>query len=425
MSSKENAEYLLGEAKKVGIVAPKELANFMGQMQVECGGFSRMSESLHYSGERLLEVFPGRNGLNDLRKADAIVGGGPETIANAIYGGEWGRRNLGNTEPGDGWKFRGRGYVQLTGRANYERVGQGIGLDLIAHPELAENRRVAAKIAIHYWESRVVPNGHQLDVRAATRAINGGYSQLAERKSAARGWEARLDHGKLEHDRYAESKQEHRENIDIRHLQHLLNRLGYRDGFGHALQVDGDFGERSQQAVHAFQRAHGLPQVDHVGPRTREALRSAERSPSPVDPVHPDHALYRQAVAGVHRLDQEHGRAPDAGSDRLAASLTRLAKENGLSRVDHVVLSIDNGQVKQGEHVFVVQGAMNDPAHRLAYMKTQLAIDAPVAESFRQLEQGNAPQRQPALQVEPQVAPRLHAPQAAAYAEGPRMVPGR
>jgi hypothetical protein len=93
--------------------------------------------------------------------------------------------------------------------------------------------------------------------------------------------------------------------------------------------------------------------------------------------------------------------------------------------VDHVVLSIDNGQVKQGEHVFVVQGAMNDPAHRLAYMKTQLAIDAPVAESFRQLEQGNAPQRQPALQVEPQVAPRLHAPQAAAYAEGPRMVPGR
>lgn len=219
----------------------------------------------------------------------------------------------------------------------------------------------------------------------------------------------------------------HAENLDeTRHLQHLLNKLGYRDAFGHSLRVDGDFGDRSREAVHAFQQAHGLPQVDHVGPRTREALRSAERSPSPVDPSHPDHALYRQALAGVHRLDHEHGRAPDAGSDRLAASLTRLAKENGLIRVDHVVLSIDNGTVKRGENVFVVQGAMGDPAHRLAYMKTQVAIDAPVAESFRQLEQGNALQRQQAMQVEPlQASPRVHAQQPAAYAEGPRMVPAR
>jgi predicted chitinase len=128
-----------------------------------------MNENLHYSGQRLLEVFPGRNGLHTIEQANAIAAGGQEAVAEAIYGGDWGKnpRHLGNTEPGDGWKFHGRGYVQLTGRANYERIGKEIGLDLVNHPELAANREIAAKIAVHYWESRVVPHGHQNDVEGA------------------------------------------------------------------------------------------------------------------------------------------------------------------------------------------------------------------------------------------------------------------
>lgn len=75
MSSKENADYLMRSAQRAGITDPKELANFMGQMQVESGGFRSMEENLRYSGTRLLEVFPGRNGMRTVEQANAIAEG--------------------------------------------------------------------------------------------------------------------------------------------------------------------------------------------------------------------------------------------------------------------------------------------------------------------------------------------------------------
>jgi predicted chitinase len=192
MPSNDNAAYLLNAAQQAGIRDLKELANFMGQMQIECGGFLRMEENLHYSGARLLQVFPGRNGMKTIEQANAIAASGQEGVANAIYGGLWGVRNLGNTQPGDGWKYHGRGYVQLTGRTNYATTGQALGLDLINHPELAADREIASRIAIHYWQSRVVPRGHQSDVTGACRDINGGETGLTERKKAAAAWEIRL-----------------------------------------------------------------------------------------------------------------------------------------------------------------------------------------------------------------------------------------
>ena len=105
----------------------------------------------------------------------------------------------------------------------------------------------------------------------------------------------------------------------------------------------------------------------------------------PAQAGHPDQALFQHAVAGVKRLDEHHNRPHDAVSDNMAASLTVLAKENGLQRIDHVRLSEANAHVKQGENVFVVQGAMDDPAHLMAHMKTQEAIDRPAAMSFQQL----------------------------------------
>lgn len=203
-TAQENADFLLRQARAAGIVEPRELANFMGQMQIESGGFRSMHEGLRYRPERLLEVFgprtdrngvwhDGRNGLTTLAEARAMVAKGVPGIAEAIYGGGWGARNLGNTEAGDGWKFHGRGYVHLTGRDNYERVGKALGIDLVNNPNLAADRETAARIAIHYWESRVRANGHELDVRAATLEVNGGYNHLAERSSAATAWQAKLE----------------------------------------------------------------------------------------------------------------------------------------------------------------------------------------------------------------------------------------
>lgn len=92
-------------------------------------------------------------------------------------------RSLGNTHAGDGERYRGRGYIQLTGRYNYRRAGEAMGLPLEAHPELAEQPHIAAAIAIWYWEWRVQPNVTNFaDVRAVTRPINPGLNGLADRR---------------------------------------------------------------------------------------------------------------------------------------------------------------------------------------------------------------------------------------------------
>jgi len=170
----------------------------------------------------------------------------------------------------------------------------------------------------------------------------------------------------------------------VRELQTALNNLGYRDARGHGLNMDGDFGERTREAVQAFQRAHGIDPIGVVGPQTRAALRQAGQHPTPVDPTHADHALHRQSMAAVHRLDASLGHHRDANSERLEASITRLAKENGLTRIDHVVLG-GNG------NVFVVEGGLDAPARRVAHMPVQAAVATPAAESFRQMAQHPQP----------------------------------
>ena len=193
---------------------------------------------------------------------------------------------------------------------------------------------------------------------------------------------------------------------DVHHLQVELNQLGYRDAHGHALKPDGDFGERTKQALQAFQRAHGIDPVGLVGPHTRAALHQAGHHPTPVDPAHPDHALHRQSVAAVHRLDAGLGHHRDEHSERLEAGVTRLARENGITRIDHVVLR--NGTV------FVVEGGLDDPARRIAHMPVQTALATPVAESFQQL--ASLPHAHSNATPHPAHAPFEHQ-------EGPRRVP--
>lgn len=90
---------------------------------------------------------------------------------------------LGNTEPGDGHKYRGRGIIQLTGRWNYEFYGRFIEEDLQNHPELAKSPYIAFKVALAYWSTRGVNKGADLqDVKVSTKLINGGYNGLKDRQ---------------------------------------------------------------------------------------------------------------------------------------------------------------------------------------------------------------------------------------------------
>lgn len=103
-----------------------------------------------------------------------------ELASGAAYEG---RRDLGNTEPGDGKRYKGRGPLQVTGRANYRRIGCEIGIDLERHPEIAALPSLGIMIACLYWTSRKINAlADRDDVGAITRAVNGGLNGFADRK---------------------------------------------------------------------------------------------------------------------------------------------------------------------------------------------------------------------------------------------------
>lgn len=175
------AEHLMLAADRWGIDDPEDQARWLAQCSVESGGFKRVVENLNYRAERLLEVFRGRNGMHTLKQARKIVSGGQHAIGNAIYGGAWGAKRLGNTELGDGWKFRGMSLIQTTGRFNF--AGTSIGLygdDRLLHqPQLLQTPEGAAQAAAWYWYSRKL-NGIT-DIRLVTKKINAAMLDLDKR----------------------------------------------------------------------------------------------------------------------------------------------------------------------------------------------------------------------------------------------------
>lgn len=172
-----------------GITTPLLQAHFLAQIAVESATFTRTRESLNYSIEGLLDVF----GRHRISSADALrlgrIPGRPAdqaAIANCVYGGDWGRKNLGNTEPGDGARFIGRGLKQLTGRANYVRCDQALGLKakLLSAPELLERPDLAAESAVWFWTDNKLNAVAATDnLEAVTRVVNGGSNGLGDRRA--------------------------------------------------------------------------------------------------------------------------------------------------------------------------------------------------------------------------------------------------
>lgn len=186
---KRSADYTVNKSAleqqmlKSGITNPKEQAAFMGQMHHESGGMTSLEENLNYKPKQFLKLFGKRAGISTEEEAAAIISQGKVAQGEAMYGGEWGAKNLGNTEPGDGHAFRGRGFTQLTGRSNYAQASKALGVDLVSNPDLASDPEMAAKIATWYWESRGLGEaGRAGDVEGVTKGINGGLNGLADRK---------------------------------------------------------------------------------------------------------------------------------------------------------------------------------------------------------------------------------------------------
>lgn len=191
--------------------------------------------------------------------------------------------------------------------------------------------------------------------------------------------------------------------------QQRLNAEGYRDANGQALVEDGVYRLPMQAAVINYQNAQGLPATGNLDPTTLQRL-APQMLPPQVNPANPERdtrlpdphveryggapaqptindPLLQQAEAATRRLDASLGREYDLHSACMAASAACLARKQGLTGIDHILLSAGNGRLAPGENLIVVQGDLRDPAHRLASMRTEDAVRTPVGDSVQQLNQ--------------------------------------
>lgn len=170
---------------------------------------------------------------------------------------------------------------------------------------------------------------------------------------------------------------------DVRTLQGQLVKLGYTGANGAPLRADGHYGPATKAAVEAFQRDHHLQPDGVSGPLTHRQLDNQLRLQAqaiPVNhPAHPDHAVFRQALDGVHKLDAQHGHVPDQRSENLAAALAAAARNQGMSRVDQVLLSDDVTRA------FAVQEDLMAPFRRFASVDVVRAVATPVQQSSEAL----------------------------------------
>ena len=158
------------------INTPERVAMFLAQVGHESGGLKTVKENLNYSAERLVQVFP-----KYFRNVSAAsYARNPEKIANRVYANRMGN---GPEESGDGWKYRGRGAIQLTGKDNYSRFAKDMGMTLADVPSYLETPEGAIMSAGWFWDvNKLNAPSDAEDVEAATRKINGGVIGLEDRK---------------------------------------------------------------------------------------------------------------------------------------------------------------------------------------------------------------------------------------------------
>lgn len=156
------------------------LWNFVGQSATETGGFRSLIESTTYTKpETLVKLFRNVQGLEHARR---LVEAGPIAIGNTVYAGKNGN---GDIASGDGYRFRGRGFLQITGRANYRAIGKLLGEPLEEQPDLIGEPELAAQAAAQYWVVRKINTPADVDdVITVTRLVNGaGLAGLADRQA--------------------------------------------------------------------------------------------------------------------------------------------------------------------------------------------------------------------------------------------------
>jgi putative chitinase len=263
---------------------------FLANVGHESLGATVLEENLRYSASRLHAVWPKRFPTVASAKPYAS---NPSKLANKVYGGR-----MGNTAPDDGYRYRGRGLMQITGKDGYRKVGEVVGLDLVGRPDLASDPATALLVAAGVWHwKKANAYADRDDVTvddvsefvSLTRAINGGTNGLADR----RAWLAKVEPivaeafrrggaptpiAQPDPDPVVVPLPEPRPDPAtlpkalVEAVQRELEAHGYHVGL-----IDGKFGSRTRGAILAFQADNGLPLDGETV--TTELLAAIEDAP--------------------------------------------------------------------------------------------------------------------------------------------------
>jgi putative chitinase len=248
---------------KYDITTEARVAGFIAQCAHESGNFMTLEENLNYKEETLLKIFgryfgPGKRDAKEYAR-------NPEKIANYVYMDEFRSSKMGNVKEGDGWRFRGRGLKQLTGRENYTNFGKSVGMTAEQAADYVATEKGAIESACWFWNAKklnaVADTG---DVVKMTKIINGGDIGLADRqaryKKAMEVFGGKVDLKAVPITEDSDTPPVLKKGSKGEWVKKMQKVLG-------AAQ-DGDFGPGTEKAVKAWQEKNGLTPDGVVGPKT-------------------------------------------------------------------------------------------------------------------------------------------------------------
>lgn len=266
---KEPEEWIFAMEKvlyEYDIDTTKRIAAFITQCGHESGGWRVFSENLNYSAKALNIVFPkyfkraGRDSEQYHRK--------PEAIANVVYANRMGN---GDIDSGDGWKYRGRGPIQLTGKDNYMQFSKDMCVNVSDPSIVSDDKEIAILSAVWFWNKNNLNDlADMQDIKRMTRKINGGYNGLEERIMYYERAMNILGHSpNVMNPEKIETEEFHIDGIikrgsrgdEVKIIQRILG-----------LTDDGIFGVNTEQAVKNWQSNSGLVPDGIVGPLTLEKM---------------------------------------------------------------------------------------------------------------------------------------------------------
>ena len=193
-NSEKWIDAVIATCQEFEINTPQRIASFLAQTSHESGGYTMLTENLNYRSATLAACWPNRfatlgadkkpikeNGKLVPTAVANSIAGKPELIANLVYSSRMGN---GPAESGEGWKFRGRGLKQLTGKDNYTRCGSSLGVDLVSNPDLLLEPMYAARSAGWFYKTNNLSAFADVgDIKGMTKKINGGFIGLEQRQA--------------------------------------------------------------------------------------------------------------------------------------------------------------------------------------------------------------------------------------------------